>query len=64
MPEDASIASYSDFESDRSAVGRLRRRAFGADLVNSAKGATSKASGAGGVSAKSLILKCNFEIVV
>ena len=28
-PEDASIARYSDFESDRSAVGRLRRRAFG-----------------------------------
>ena len=26
-PEDASIESYSDFESDRSAVGRLRRRA-------------------------------------
>ena len=25
--EDASIGSYSDFESDRSAVGRLRRRA-------------------------------------
>ena len=25
-PEDASIASYGDFESDRSAVGRLRRR--------------------------------------
>ena len=28
-PEDASIVRYSDFESDRSAVGRLRRRAFG-----------------------------------
>ena len=28
-PEDASIASYGDFESDRSAVGRLRRRVFG-----------------------------------
>ena len=26
--KDASIASYSDFESDRSAVGRLRRRAI------------------------------------
>ena len=27
--KDASIASYNDFDSDRSAVGRLRRRAFG-----------------------------------
>ena len=25
-PEDASIASYGDFESDRSAIGRLRGR--------------------------------------
>ena len=32
-PEDASIGSYSDFESDRSAVGRLRRRAFGGNFV-------------------------------
>ena len=30
--EDASIASYNDFESDPSAVGRLRRRAFGGNL--------------------------------
>ena len=29
-PEDASIASYSDFESDHFLVGRLRRRASGA----------------------------------
>ena len=28
-PEEASIESHGDFESDRSAVGRLRRRAFG-----------------------------------
>ena len=28
-PGEASIASYGDFESDRSAVGRLRRRVFG-----------------------------------
>ena len=33
--EDASIASYSDFESDRSAVGRLRRRAFGENFIES-----------------------------
>ena len=32
-PEDASIESYSDFESDRFAVGRLRRRAFGGKKV-------------------------------
>ena len=31
-PKDASIASYIDFESDRFAVGRLRRRAFGEKL--------------------------------
>ena len=33
-PEDASIESYSDFESDRSAVRRLRRRASGENYTN------------------------------
>ena len=63
-PKDASIARYSDFESDHSAVGRLQYRAFGADLVNSAEGATPKESDAGGVSVKPLVLKCRFKIVV
>ena len=31
-PEDASIESYSDFESDHFVVGRLRRRAFGGNF--------------------------------
>ena len=31
-PEDASIESYSDFESDHFVVGRLRRRASGGNL--------------------------------
>ena len=35
--EDASIASYSDFESDRSAVIRLRRRASGGNLAKNTK---------------------------
>ena len=41
------MASYSDFESDRSAVGRLRRRAFGGNLIHSAEGATPEASDRG-----------------
>ena len=47
--EDASIGSYSDFESDRSAVGHLRRRAFGGNLMNFsfAEGATPEASDRG-----------------
>ena len=31
---DASIARYSDFESDRFAVGRIRRRAFGVKITD------------------------------
>ena len=36
-PEDASIAGYSDFESDEFVVGRLRRRASGGNLVEKKK---------------------------
>ena len=32
--EDTSIARYGDFRPDRSAVGRLRRRAFGVKIIN------------------------------
>ena len=35
--EEASIARYGDFESDCSAVRRLRRRAFGGNLVTNQK---------------------------
>ena len=36
-PEEASIARYSDFESDRRAVRRLRRRASGGESVKNTK---------------------------
>ena len=62
--EDASIGSYIDFESDRSAVGRLRRRAFGGTLGNSAEGATPEASDDEVVRVKSLNLRCRFEIEI
>ena len=48
-PEDASIASYSDFESDDFVIGRLRRRAFGGNIGISAGGATPEASDRGAV---------------
>ena len=35
---DMSFANCSDFQLDRSAVGRLRRRRLGEDLMNSAEG--------------------------
>ena len=43
-PEDASIARYSDFESDDLVIGRLRRRASGGNLGIYAGGATPEAS--------------------
>ena len=48
-PEDASIERYIDFESGDFVVGRLRRRAFGGNLVVSADGATTKSSDRGAV---------------
>ena len=49
VPVDASIARYSDFESDDFVVGSLRRRAFGGHLVDSAGGATTESSDRGAV---------------
>ena len=50
-PEDVRIASYVDFESDRSAVGRLGRILD--EFVNSGEGPTPKASDREAVRARS-----------
>ena len=63
-PEEASIARYSDFESEGFLVRRLRRRASGGNLVISAEGATPEASDNEIVNEKSQNLTCRFEIDV
>ena len=61
-PDDASIASYSDFESEDFLARRLRRRASGGNLVISAGGATPEASDRGAVRSEIDVLRCRFEI--